>query len=60
MRITRKLAETLLLSEAKNHIGGKRHTSETLAEFMQRKGIPFGTSLKQVNEALEQDGLLPY
>ena len=60
MRITRKIAERMELFEADNHIGAKRHPSETLAEFMQRKGIPFGTSLKQVNEALEQDGLLPY
>ena len=60
MRITRKIAERMYLYEADNHIGAKRHNAETLDEFMQRKGIPFGSSLKHVNEQLAKNGLIPY
>ena len=60
MRITRKIAERVELIDNGTDFGGKSYDDETLAEFMAVAGVPFGSSLKKVNEALANCGLHQY
>lgn len=62
MRITKKIAERLELRDDATPYGGKAHSDEHLDEFMESVmgELPFGSSLKKVNEALVECGIEPF
>ena len=60
MRITKKIAEQVELFDDDTEFGGKSHADEMLDEFMEEVELPFGSSLKKVNEALKHCGLETY
>lgn len=59
MKITKKLARHIELFDDETPTGGKAFCDEMLDEFMESVGIPFGTSLKKVNEGLVECGIEP-
>ena len=62
MRITKKIAERLELRDDATPYGGKAHSDEHLDEFMESVmgALPYGSSLKKVNEGLVECGLEPF
>ena len=60
MKITKKIASRLELRDDATPTGGKSHSDEHLDEFMGSVSIPYGTSLKKVNEALKECGIEPF
>lgn len=60
MRITKKIAERLELVDDATEYGGKSYSDEKLDNFMAECQIPFGSSLRVVNDALAGNGLLPF
>lgn len=59
MKITKKIAERITLRDDANETGGISYIGETLDNFMAEAGVPFGSSLKRVNEALVECGIEP-
>lgn len=60
MKITKNIARNLALFDDDNSCGGKAHFDEHLDEFMEEVGLPYGTSLTKVNEALKECGIQPF
>lgn len=60
MKITKKIASRLELHDDVNSTGGKAFCDECLNDFMESVEIPYGTSLKKVNEALKECGMEPF
>lgn len=62
MKITKKIASRLELRDDATPTGGKSHSDEHLDEFMESVmgELPFGSSLKKVNEALVECGIMPF
>ena len=62
MKITKKIASRLELRDDATPTGGKAHSDEHLDEFMESVmgELPFGSSLKKVNEALVECGIMPF
>jgi len=59
MKVTKKIAEKIVLRDDNTPYGGTSYHGETLANFMAVGGVRFGTSLKKVNEALVECGIMP-
>lgn len=61
MKITKKIARNLALRDDATPTGGKSHSDEHLDEFMESVmgELPYGSSLKKVNEALVECGIMP-
>lgn len=61
MKITKKIAERIALHDDATPYGGKAHSDEHLDEFMESVmgELPYGSSLKKVNEALVECGIMP-
>lgn len=61
MKITKKIASRIALYDDATPTGGKAHSDEHLDEFMESVmgELPFGSSLKKVNEALVECGIMP-
>ena len=59
MKITKKIAERITLRDDATETGGISYIGETLDNFMAEAGVPFGSSLKRVNEALVECGIEP-
>ena len=61
MKITKKIASRIALYDDDTPTGGKAHSDEHLDEFMESTmgELPFGSSLKKVNEALVECGIMP-
>ena len=61
MKITKKIASRLELRDDATPTGGKAHSDEHLDEFMESVmgELPYGSSLKKVNEALVECGIMP-
>lgn len=57
MKITKKIAERITLRDDATETGGISYIGETLDNFMAEAGVPFGSSLKRVNEALVECGI---
>lgn len=60
MKITKKIASRLELRDDATPTGGKAFCDECLNDFMESVSIPYGTSLKKVNEALKECGMEPF
>lgn len=62
MKITKKIASRLELRDDATPTGGKAYSDERLDEFMESTcgELPYGSSLKKVNEALEECGIEPF
>lgn len=60
MRITKKIAERLELRDDATEHGGKSYCDECLDNFMAECEIPYGSSLKTVNNALVECGIEPF
>ena len=61
MKITKKIASRIALYDDATPTGGKAHSDEHLDEFMESVmgELPYGSSLKKVNEALVECGIMP-
>ena len=61
MKITKKIASRIALYDDATPYGGKSHSDEHLDEFMESVmgELPYGSSLKKVNDALVQCGIMP-
>lgn len=59
MKVTKKIAEKIVLRDDNTPYGGTSYHGETLADFMVSTNIRFGSSLKKVNEALVECGIMP-
>lgn len=61
MKITKKIASRIALYDDATPTGGKAHSDEHLDEFMESvmSELPYGSSLKKVNEALVECGIMP-
>lgn len=59
MKITKKIASRLELRDDETPTGGKAFCDEHLDEFMEEVMLPYGSSLKKVNEALKECGIMP-
>lgn len=59
MKVTRKIAMKIVLRDDNTPYGGTSYHGETLADFMAVGGVRFGSSLKKVNEALVECGIMP-
>lgn len=61
MKITKKIASRIALYDDATPTGGKSHSNEHLDEFMESVmgELPYGSSLKKVNEALVECGIMP-
>lgn len=62
MKITKKIASRLELRDDATPTGGKAYSDERLDEFMESLmgALPYGSSLKKVNEALTECGIEPF
>lgn len=59
MKITKCIASKITLYDDETPYGGKSYADEKLDNFMEECGIPFGTSLKKVNQSLVECGIKP-
>lgn len=59
MKITCKIAKRITLRDDATETGGISYIGETLDNFMAEAEVPFGSSLKRVNEALVECGIEP-
>ena len=57
--VTEDKAILIHLRDDATGYGGKLHMDETLAEFMEEVGLPFGSALEKVNKTLKECGIEP-
>ena len=58
MKISKKLAQKIILKDDETETGGISFVGETLADFIEEVDMPFGIDLSYYNTALKECGIM--